>query len=135
MPPSGSSTSAQPLHIGILEVQGAFLEHQVAVTRAAASLPAGVQVHVHEVRTAAHVTDMLDGLIIPGGESTTISIYIKRNKMGEVLREWILREDHVTWGTCAGMILLAKVTDNQKQGGQTSVSAGSMVIILLHMCL
>ena len=43
--------------------------------------------------------------------------------MEEPLRDWIVNEHHVTWGTCAGMILLSKVMENQKQGGQTSVSA------------
>ena len=57
-----------------------------------------------------------------GGESTTMSLYLKRNKMEEPLRAWIMNEHHVTWGTCAGMILLSKVMENQKQGGQTSVS-------------
>ena len=58
---------------------------------------------------------------VSGGESTTMSLYLKRNNMMEPLKTWIKDEKHVTWGTCAGMILLSKVMENQKEGGQTSV--------------
>lgn len=121
MPPSGSSnTNHHTITVGLLEVQGAFLEHRVALKKAS-QLLGNVDLRLTEVRTSDHLTDDLDGLVIPGGESTTISIYLKRNKMEEPLREWILKERHVTWGTCAGMILLSKMTDNQKTGGQSSV--------------
>lgn len=123
MPPSGASTlQPEVINVGILEIQGAFLEHRVALQKASQFVEKGVSVNVTEVRTPEHVTDQLDGLIIPGGESTTISIYLKRNNMEETLRQWIHNKRHVTWGTCAGMILLAKVTDNQKIGGQPSLA-------------
>lgn len=122
MPPSGPvSTDSHQITIGLLEVQGAFLEHRVALQKAARLL-GNVDIRLAEVRVADHVTDQLDGLIIPGGESTTISIYIKRNGMEEPLKRWIHDERHVTWGTCAGMILLSKMTDNQKIGGQSSLA-------------
>lgn len=108
--------------VGILEIQGAFLEHRVALEKAARLLGDGTDLIIREVRTPDHVTNELDGLIIPGGESTTISIYLKRNNMEEPLRQWIHDKRHVTWGTCAGMILLSKVTDNQKVGGQSSLA-------------
>ena len=55
-----------------------------------------------------------------------MSLYLKRNKMEKPLRHWIVNEHHVTWGTCAGMILLSKMMENQKQGGQTSVCFKSL---------
>lgn len=121
MPPSGTTlTESSTVTVGLLEVQGAFLEHRVALQKAAQFL-GNVDLQLKEIRTADHVTDELDGLVIPGGESTTISIYLKRNGMEETLKQWILNGSHVTWGTCAGMILLSKMTDNQKIGGQSSV--------------
>ncbi|WAR03456.1 PDX2-like protein [Mya arenaria] len=125
MPLAGTShTDVSPVNVGILEVQGAFMEHKVSLQKAASSLD--LEIHVHGIRTAGDITDSLEGLIIPGGESTTISIYLKRNNMEDVLRKWVLNERHVTWGTCAGMILLAKVTENQKLGGQTSLGVMDM---------
>ncbi|XP_045176842.2 pyridoxal 5'-phosphate synthase subunit PdxT-like isoform X2 [Mercenaria mercenaria] len=122
MPPSGSNeTNSYTLTVGLLEVQGAFLEHRVALQKAA-QLLGNVDLRLMEIRTANHVTDELDGLVIPGGESTTISIYLKRNEMEEPLRRWIHNDRHVTWGTCAGMILLSKMTDNQKIGGQSTLA-------------
>jgi len=122
MPPSGDSTSrGMDLHIGILEVQGAYLEHRVALQKANDKLDTNSRLVIHEVRTPEHITDTLDGLVIPGGESTAISLFLKRNKMVEPLRDWVKDEHHVTWGTCAGMILLAKMTENQKIGGQPTL--------------
>ena len=86
------------MKIGVLALQGAFLEHEKILTR--------LGVEVAEVRLPGHL-EGLDGLIIPGGESTTI---------GKVARRWGLLEPLATfarsgrplWGTCAGMILMAK---------------------------
>ena len=61
--------------------------------------------------------DGLDGLIIPGGESTTMGLVAERWGLVEPLRAWV-HGGHPTWGTCAGMILLAERATGQKQGGQ-----------------
>lgn len=130
MPPSGMmAADVTSITVGILEVQGAFLEHRVALQNAARLLGNNVQLSITEIRTPEHITKEMDGLIIPGGESTTISIYLRRNELELPLKQWIEDERHVTWGTCAGMILLSKLTDNQKIGGQTSVSN---IEIMLH---
>jgi len=79
-------------------MQGAFIEHEKALAR--------IGVEPVEVRLPYHL-EGLAGLIIPGGESTTI---------GKVAREWGLlepirafaRAGNPLWGTCAGMIVLAK---------------------------
>lgn len=122
MPQAGPEIASMvAITVGILEVQGAFLEHRVALHNAAKSLNHKIDLRIVEVRTSDDVKQELDGLIIPGGESTTISIYLKRNKMEESLQSWIADKRHVTWGTCAGMILLSKLTENQKLGGQSTV--------------
>lgn len=114
------SSKKDKLAIGILEIQGAFNEHHVALRKAQKCLNIP-DLEIIGVRHPDHISDNMDGLIIPGGESTTISLFLKRNKMDEPLRKWINSKGHVTWGTCAGMILLSKQTENQKIGGQPSV--------------
>lgn len=129
MPPSGSiENDTMQIKIGILEVQGAFQEHKVALMKAQKLLDIETNIQVTEVRHPDHVTDDLDGLIIPGGESTTISLFLKRNGMEEPLRKWMDEDRHVTWGTCAGMILLSKFTENQKQGGQPTLGKLDTVV-------
>ena len=118
---SGGDSKQTIIKIGILEVQGAFHEHKVALTNAKNYLPS-VDLDVTEVRSASHLKSDMDGLIIPGGESTTISLFLKRNDMEEPIREWMQHEGHFVWGTCAGMILLSKFTENQKLGGQPTVT-------------
>ena len=86
------------MKIGVLALQGAFREHRLMVERC------GVQ--AVEVRKPEQLAD-IDGLIIPGGESTTI---------GKLLNDWGLLDAIKTraatgmaiFGTCAGLILLAK---------------------------
>lgn len=86
------------MKIGVLAVQGAFIEHEKALQRVGA--------HVMEVRLPDHL-EGLDGLIIPGGESTTIGKVARRWGLIEPIRAFA-RAGHPTWGTCAGMILMAK---------------------------
>ncbi|XP_062589100.1 pyridoxal 5'-phosphate synthase subunit PdxT-like [Saccostrea cucullata] len=116
--PSSVETEERSIKIGILEVQGAFLEHKNALLKAKEQIKLPVQIETFEVRNPSHVTSDLDGMIIPGGESTTISLFLKRNNMIEPLHDWIQNRKHVTWGTCAGMIILARQNENQKIGGQ-----------------
>jgi 5'-phosphate synthase pdxT subunit len=86
------------MKIGVLALQGAFIEHEKVL--------AHIGVEVVEVRLPEHLED-LDGLVIPGGESTTI---------GKVARQWGLLEPlrafgqsgRPLWGTCAGMIFIAQ---------------------------
>ncbi len=62
---------------------------------------------VREIRLAQEL-DEVDGLIIPGGESTTIVQLIDIFDMRDKLRERILVDGMPTWGTCAGMIVMAQ---------------------------
>ena len=90
-------------NIGVLALQGSFVEHKDALYRVGAS--------VSEVRLPQHL-DGLDGLIIPGGESTTISLLMDRCKLREPIAQRI-QGGMSCWGTCAGMILLARsLTEN-----------------------
>ena len=83
--------------IGVLALQGAFIEHQQMLAR--------LGVESREVRQRKHL-DGLDGLIIPGGESTTIGKLLDVLGMTEAVRD-LGRAGLPIWGTCAGMILLA----------------------------
>lgn len=84
--------------IGVLALQGDFLEHIQALRK--------LGVETREVRLPADL-EGLDGLIIPGGESTTMTRLMEAFNLREPLRERALSGWPV-WGTCAGMILLAK---------------------------
>jgi 5'-phosphate synthase pdxT subunit len=84
--------------IGVLALQGAFIEHEQALKRL------GVQ--AREVRLPEHL-DGLDGLIIPGGESTVIGKLMVRYGLDDAIRRFA-SNDGAIWGTCAGMILLAQ---------------------------
>lgn len=80
----------------MLAIQGGFAAH-VKMLR-------GLGADPREVRTPAHL-DGVDGLVIPGGESTTISLGIERDGLVEPLRE-LGRRGIPILGTCAGMIML-----------------------------
>ena len=95
--------------IGILALQGAFVEHEAMVRR--------LGVRAVQVRKPEQLAG-LDGLIIPGGESTTMGLVAERWGLVEPLRAWV-RGGKPTWGTCAGMIMLADRATGQKEGGQT----------------
>ncbi|MFH1373810.1 MAG: pyridoxal 5'-phosphate synthase glutaminase subunit PdxT [bacterium] len=91
------------MHIGVLAVQGDFACHCRQLELLGAR-PA-------EVRLPEEL-DGLDGLIIPGGESTTMCMLIDRFHLRRPLLEF--GKSKPVWGTCAGMIMLAKkVVDNQ----------------------
>jgi 5'-phosphate synthase pdxT subunit len=84
--------------IGVLALQGDFSEHAAMLRR--------LRVNAREVRTAEQLKG-LDGLIIPGGESTTFCRLIDDFRLHEPLAAFV-RSGAPTWGTCAGMILLAQ---------------------------
>jgi 5'-phosphate synthase pdxT subunit len=94
--------------IGVLALQGAFLEHAAMLRRLGA--------HVVEVRKPEQLAGV-DGLVMPGGESTAMGLVAERWDLVEPLRAWV-RTGKPVWGTCAGMILLAERAAGQKQGGQ-----------------
>jgi len=92
------------MKIGILAIQGDYEAHQrrVSALGANASL----------VRTPAELSGLV-GLIIPGGESTTILNFLERDGFFDKLREFV--HSKPTFGTCAGAILLATKVENPSQ--------------------
>ena len=91
------------MRIGILALQGAFIEHEKILEK--------LGVESFEIRQKKDIEGQMDGIIIPGGESTVI---------GELLRELDILEDlknmindgMPVFGTCAGMIILADKIEN-----------------------
>ncbi|HKW58870.1 MAG TPA: pyridoxal 5'-phosphate synthase glutaminase subunit PdxT [Candidatus Dormibacteraeota bacterium] len=99
--PEAGSKKVQPL-IGVLAMQGAFAEHVKALQAAGA-----------RTRLVRDPKDLegLDGIVLPGGESTTMTMLMERVGLLEPLREAIAR-GLATLATCAGMIVLARdITD------------------------
>ena len=90
--------------IGVLAVQGDFIEHQHALESVGVDAP--------EVRLP-HQLDGIDGLIIPGGESTTIVQLIDIYGFRSVL-EKAAGDGLPIWGTCAGMIVMAKSLSDRR---------------------
>lgn len=84
------------MKIGVLALQGDFAEH--------ISMLKKLRVKTAEVRLPEHLKG-LDGLIIPGGESTTIGKLAVAYGLMEPLREF--GKSHAVWGTCAGAIFLS----------------------------
>ena len=94
------------LRIGVLALQGDFAAHMNMLTN--------LGVEAKAVKLPAHLDD-LDGIIIPGGESTVIGKLMVLYEIRDVLLKKI-RAGFPVWGTCAGLILLAKATDNALAG-------------------
>jgi 5'-phosphate synthase pdxT subunit len=91
------------LEIGVLAVQGDFAEHISVLKK--------LGVAAREVRLPDQMKG-LDGLVIPGGESTTLSRLMSLYKLREPV-EQMAREGRAVWGTCAGMIMLAQEITEQ----------------------
>lgn len=86
------------VRIGVMALQGAFIEHVGAFR--------DLGVETIEVRLPGQI-DEIDGLVIPGGESTTMSLLMDAYQLREpVLR--LAQRGAPIWGTCAGMIMLAR---------------------------
>jgi 5'-phosphate synthase pdxT subunit len=92
------------MKIGVLALQGAFAEHIAVLT--------GLNVDAIPVRLP-HQLEGLDGLIIPGGESTTITKLMVHYKLKNKIIE-LAKNGLPIWGTCAGMIVLAKELSNAR---------------------
>ena len=90
--------------IGVLALQGDFEAHEKALQRAG-----GQAVEVRSAEDLKHI----DGLIIPGGESTTMLKLLEQERLLDPLREF--GEQRPVFGTCAGGILLASEVSNPPQ--------------------
>jgi 5'-phosphate synthase pdxT subunit len=113
------------MRIGVVSVQGAFPEHIVSSAKAMRNL--GVEGKAVAVRRLVDL-EGTDAVIIPGGESTTISKLLWRFGMAERLKE--MAQDGVPMmGTCAGLVLLAK------QGDELVSRTGTDLLGLMDMAV
>jgi pyridoxal 5'-phosphate synthase pdxT subunit len=90
----------KPPLVGVLALQGDFREHRLMLERLGAQ--------VREVRQPAQLDD-LDGLVIPGGESTAMAKLLLNYGLFDAIRSFG-RAGHAIYGSCAGLIMLARDT-------------------------
>lgn len=93
-----ASQSSSTKTVGVLALQGAFSIHQEVLSQ--------LDVATHEVRTP-HDLARVDALVMPGGESTTMSQLLESSELFEPIKK-LIQEGMPIFGTCAGMILLSK---------------------------
>ena len=96
--------TSSPPRIGVLAIQGAYAAHAAALAEAGAN-PC-------EVRLPEELATV-DGLVMPGGESTTMLRFLEKRGFFEALQEFCLSKP--VFGTCAGTILLAREVRNPPQ--------------------
>ncbi len=106
---------AKRKRVGVLALQGDFQAHERALTRAGAEAV--------EVRSAADL-EGIEGLVIPGGESTTMMKLLNEEHLLDPLREF--GRNRPIFGTCAGAILLASGVANPSLGSAPQASLGLM---------
>jgi 5'-phosphate synthase pdxT subunit len=107
---------AAPVHVGVLALQGDTREHLAALREAGAQ--------ASTVRRASEL-DAVDGLVIPGGESTTMSHLLREFDLLEPLRKR-LADGMPAYGSCAGMILLATEILDAGADGREAVALGGI---------
>ena len=93
------------MRIGVLALQGDVREHLASL--------AGAGAEAVEVRTPAQLRG-LDGLVIPGGESTTLGILLAKGSLDRAI-EGFARGGGAVFGTCAGLILMARSINGSRQ--------------------
>lgn len=93
------------MKIGILAVQGAFVEHKIKLE--------SIGIHSFEIRQKQDLDENFDGLILPGGESTVMGKLLKDLDLYEGLKKRI-EEGFPVFGTCAGLILLSEEIENSE---------------------
>ncbi|HEY3625639.1 MAG TPA: pyridoxal 5'-phosphate synthase glutaminase subunit PdxT [Terracidiphilus sp.] len=105
-------TEAERPRIGVLAIQGDYAAHAEAL------MDSGAQ--PVEVRNPEELND-LDGLILPGGESTTMLKFLERRGLFESLKEFAAKRP--VFGTCAGAILLAREVRHPQQRSLEALDA------------
>ena len=94
------------MNIGVLALQGAFEEHRQMLSR--------LGVDSFEIRQERDLDADLDGLIIPGGESTVQGKLLRELNLFDKIKG-LITDGLPVFGTCAGLILLAKKTENDSR--------------------
>ncbi|XP_028400684.1 uncharacterized protein LOC114523842 [Dendronephthya gigantea] len=111
------------LKVGVLAIQGGFSEHEYALLRCLkqnGGVLDNLNLEISRVTQAEDVKG-LDGLIIPGGESSVSSLIMDDAILDE-LNIWANDDKHVVFGTCAGLIALSKNIENSMEGQQSRFS-------------
>ena len=98
-------STLKSIRAGVLDIQGSVEEHLAALKKCGTN-----PVAVKNIEDLSRV----DGLIIPGGESTTIGKLLKKYGLDKEIRRRTMSGALTVWGTCAGAILLAKKILNRK---------------------
>lgn len=96
------------MRIGVLSLQGGFAEHISSLTK--------LNAEAFEIRKKSDPIGNIDGLIIPGGESTVMRKLLIDTELFDPIKS-LIRDGLPVFGTCAGMILLAKNTADNPMGG------------------
>ncbi len=94
------------IRVGVLALQGAFAEHIASLRK--------LGVEAIELRQCADLNQSLDGLILPGGESTVMGKLLRELGMFQPLKQRI-QAGLPVFATCAGLILLAERAENQEK--------------------
>ncbi|MDP6102722.1 MAG: pyridoxal 5'-phosphate synthase glutaminase subunit PdxT [Dehalococcoidia bacterium] len=108
------------LKVGVLALQGAFAEHF--------SMLNSLEAEATEVRLVSQL-EGLDGLIVPGGESTTISNLMSEYGLLEPLKE-LAKSGFPVMGICAGLILLGRLTTNSSYPLSSYKTMGVMDVVV-----
>lgn len=103
------------MRIGILALQGAFIEHKFMLDR--------LGIDSFEIRQKKDIEEPFDGLIIPGGESTVIGKLLRQLELFEPIKKMI-GDGMPVFGTCAGLIVLAK----HIEGEDSHIAAMDMTV-------
>lgn len=98
--------------VGILALQGAFIEHIQHLEKCITENK--YDLSVTTVKTPEEL-EICDALIIPGGESTSMSLIAQRTGMYPHLLKFVHDPSKAIWGTCAGLIYLSKELSNEKE--------------------
>ena len=93
------------MRIGVLALQGGFAEHITALKK--------LGIDTSEIRKKADLSGEIDGLVIPGGESTVIGRLLGETDLFDPIKE-LIDGGLPVFGTCAGMILLAEKIENDR---------------------
>jgi len=101
------------MRIGVLALQGGFAEHIAALSK--------LGVDVFEIRKKSDLNGVINGLVIPGGESTVIQRLLFETGLFDPINV-LINGGLPVFGTCAGMILLAEQIENDRASGFGCIS-------------
>lgn len=113
---------ASMTRIGVLALQGDYREHIQRLRELAVD-----DLEVVEVRRPADL-EGVHGIVLPGGESTTLGMLLRSSGLLEPLRAWT-KQNRPTWGTCAGMILIANELEGAVEGQRADMLGGLRVVV------